>query len=63
MKTFMFIITVIALLDSIVTIYMINTLCPNEQLALNIFFGIITAFIIWILAFQVQDMKSQRNHG
>lgn len=59
MKTFMFIITVIALLDSIVTIYMINTLCPNEQLALNIFFGIITAFIIWILAFQVQDMKSK----
>ena len=55
----MFIITVIALLDSIVTIYMINTLCPNEQLALNIFFGIITAFIIWILAFQVQDMKSK----
>jgi hypothetical protein len=63
MKTFMFIITVIALLDSIVTVYMINTLCPEEQLALNIFFGIITAFIIWILAFQVQEIRSQENHG
>jgi hydrogenase-4 membrane subunit HyfE len=59
MKAFMLIITVVALLDALFTIYMVNTLCPEEQLALNIFFGIITAFIIWILAFQVQEMKSK----
>jgi hypothetical protein len=63
MKVFMLIITIVALLDSIVTVYMINTLCPEEQLALNIFFGIITGFIIWIVVFQVREMKSQENHG
>lgn len=63
MKTFMLVITVVALLDALFTIYMINTLCPEEQLALNIFFGIITAFIIWIVAFQVREMRAEENHG
>lgn len=58
MKTFMLIISFIALLDAIVTMYMVNTLCPDEQLPLNLFFGVITAFIIWIIAFQVQELKA-----
>ncbi len=55
----MFIISIIALLDAIVILYMVNTLCTDQQIPLNIFFGIITAFIVWIIAFQVQDMRSK----
>jgi hypothetical protein len=59
MKVFMLIISFIALLDAIVTMYMVNTLCSDQQLPLNLFFGVITAFIIWIIAFQIQEMRSK----
>jgi hypothetical protein len=59
MKTFMFIISIIALLDAIVILYMINTMCPDQQTPMNIFFGIITAFIVWIIAFQVQEFRTK----
>jgi hypothetical protein len=45
MKTFMLVITFIALIDAGITLYLINTLCPDEQIPLNIFFGTITALI------------------
>lgn len=55
----MFIISIIALLDAIVILYMINTMCPDQQTPMNIFFGIITAFIVWIIAFQVQEFRTK----
>lgn len=58
MRTFMLVITFIALIDAIVILYMINTICPDQQIAMNIFFGIITAFIVWIIAFQVQELRA-----
>jgi len=58
MRTFMLVITFIALIDVIVILYMINTMCPDQQTPMNIFFGIITAFIVWILAFQVQELRT-----
>lgn len=54
----MLVITFIALIDAGITLYLINTLCPDEQIPLNIFFGTITAFIIWIIAFQIQELKA-----
>jgi hypothetical protein len=59
MRTFMLVITFIALIDAIVILYMINTICPDHQTPMNIFFGIITAFIVWIIAFQIQEMRSK----
>ena len=58
MKVFMLVISIIALLDAIVTMYMVNTICPDQQLPLNLFFGVITAFIVWIVAFQVKELRA-----
>jgi hypothetical protein len=54
----MLVISIIALLDAIVTMYMVNTICPDQQLPLNLFFGVITAFIVWIVAFQVKELRA-----
>lgn len=59
----MLVISVIALLDALFVVYLINTLCPDEQLAMNLFFAIIIPFIVWIIAEQISDMRSQRNRG
>ena len=53
----MLIISIIAWLDAIATFFVINTECPPAQTFLNVFFGVITAFITWIIAFQVNDMR------
>lgn len=53
----MLIISIIAWLDAIATFFIINTECPPMQTSLNVFFGVITAFITWIIAFQVKDMR------
>ena len=57
MKKFMLIISIIAWLDAIATFFIINTECPPMQTPLNVFFGVITAFITWIIIFQVNDMR------
>lgn len=57
MKRFMLIISIIAWLDAIATFFVINTECPPAQTFLNVFFGVITAFITWIIAYQVKDMR------
>ena len=57
----MFIISLIALADAIAIMYIINFTCNEEvadiQIPLNIFFGVITAFIVWIIGYQVHDYK------
>jgi hypothetical protein len=57
MKKFMFIISIIAWLDAIAAICIINSECPPMQTSLNVFFGVIIAFITWIILFQVDDMR------
>jgi hypothetical protein len=57
MKKFMLIISVIAWLVSLSTLFIINAECPPFQVALNCFFGIITAFITWVVIYQVIDMR------
>jgi hypothetical protein len=63
MKLFILIVSSIALLDAISVLYIINFTCNEEvkdlSTPMNIFFGIITGLIIWIIAFQVQEMKSK----
>lgn len=63
MKLFMFIISLIALADALAILYIINFTC-NEEIndiivPLNAFFGIITAFILWIIGYQVYDSKER----
>ena len=53
----MFIISIIAWLDAIAAICIINSECPPMQTSLNVFFGVIIAFITWIILFQVDDMR------
>lgn len=67
MRLFTLIISILALLDAIAILYIINFTCNEEvkelSTPMNIFFGIITAFIAWIVAFQVREIRSQENHG
>ena len=57
MKRFMLTISIVAWLDAIATLFIINTECPPMQTSLNVFFGVITAFITWVVLFQVNDMR------
>jgi vacuolar-type H+-ATPase subunit I/STV1 len=55
----MLIISLIALADASAILYIINFSC-NEEVAdiivpMNIFFGIITALIVWIIGYQVKE--------
>jgi hypothetical protein len=67
MKLFTFIISIIALLDVITILYIVNFTCNEEvkdlSTPMNIFFGIIAGLIIWIIHFQVKEMRSKENHG
>lgn len=57
MKRFMLIISILALIESIATLFIINIKCPPHQTLLNVFFGITVAFSIWIVAIQIQEMR------
>ena len=63
MKLFMFIISLIALADAIAVIYIINFTCNEEiadiQIPLNIFFGVVLALILWIVGYQVYELKAK----
>lgn len=67
MRLFTLIISILALLDAIAILYIINFTCNEEvkelSTPMNIFFGIITAFITWIVVFQVREMRAEENHG
>ncbi len=59
MKLFMLIISLVALADAIAILYIINFSCNEEVtdiiVPMNIFFGIITALIVWIIGYQVKE--------
>jgi len=57
MKRFMLSISIVAWLVAIATLCINNIECPPAQTFLNVFFGVITAFITWIIIFQVMDMR------
>jgi len=57
MKRFMLIISIVAWLDAIAAICIINSKCPPMQTPLNVFFGVILAFLTWIVLYQVDDMR------
>jgi len=63
MKLFMFIISLIALADVMAILYIINFTC-NEDIndiiiPLNTFFGVVLALILWIVGYQVYELKAK----